>query len=1188
VPFADRSSAPTPRGGKRHAEVLDFNYIDSSLIDFVFQDSLPPGKVIRNNQMTTQPVPPRRAHQLLARLIALILALWTGSLAAAPGEHKSDRDILILSSYHAGFAWDDAIKQALSDELKPGENGLEFHFEYMDTKRANDDNYIQLLRQLYSYKYRKTRFATIIASDNFAFEFLRKYRDQLFPEVPVVFCGVNFFRDRMLEGKRLFTGAAENFDATSTLDILLKLHPTTREIFVLNDADVTGLAWADDIRGQISGRHPHLSIRYAEPMTRAQAIERVAALPSGTVVLIGVFLRDAAGEYVLASDFARQLAAASPVPVYGLLDLYMGYGVVGGQIIDGYHQGALAAAIAKRVLAGEPPDQIPVLKKNVARPIFDYLQLQRFGLSEKLLPEGSLILNRPYSFYEEHRGKILVASGIATGAIVLIIFLSLALVAKHRAEALLRDSQQRLTLTLEAVNDGIWDWNLPTGEAVFSARYFTMLGYQPGEFSQDRSTWAGLLHPDDQARVEQEIHRCTTSNSPYIVEFRMRKKSGLWAWILARGMVVERDASGRPLRMLGTHTDITERKQAEIALKTSEERFRSLIESMSEGMVVIDRNARITYANPQLRAMTGFSEATLQDIPLENLLTENGKAVFYAQMKLRRQGQSRRYELEWLNNKGGSVLTLVSPKALFDTEGQFIGSFGTISDITELKRAEQELRAYHGHLEELVNNRTEALELAKTMAENANRAKSIFLSNMSHELRTPLNVILGFSALMRQNPSVSPAQRQTLSIITHSGTYLLNLINDILDMAKIEAGHMQIQDVPFDPGALTHEICTLLKEHAQAKGLHLQVDMAPGLPARVRGDEGKLRQVLINLLNNAIKFTDKGSVNLRLSALPKPGGFRLVIEVEDSGPGISADDQARIFEPFAQIGENTVQKGTGLGLSITRQFVELMGGQISVSSQHGKGSCFRIELPAGEVAADTGGNDICAPDVGNMDAQREVNGLLPGQPSYRLLLINAQPDNAQQLSRALETVGFPLRLANSEAQGIELFLQWAPQLILMDWGTLVIDGGETTRRIRALKGGREVKIVALTTSLFAGQREEIFSAGVDDILQQPCPNAQLFACLSRLLGVRYAYPPDTSTQRAESEQLLTPAALAGLPAMLRQELASALAGMDIDYLEQLIRQIEEQDAVLGKRLRQHAAELDPAQTKNPQPQARAP
>jgi two-component system sensor histidine kinase/response regulator len=1127
--------------------------------------------------MTIHHAFPCLAQMSLPRLIAFILLLWSGSLVAAPSEHQSDRDILTLSSYHAGFAWDDAIKQALTDELKPADNGLEFHFEYMDTKRANDDKYIQMLHDLFRYKYRKTRLATIIVSDNFAFEFLRKYRDELFPEVPVVFCGVNFFRDKMLEGKRLFTGAAENFDAASTLDIMLKLHPTTREIFVLNDADVTGLAWADDIRSQISGRHPHLSIRYAEPMTRAQAIERVAALPSDTLVLIGVFLRDAAGEYVLASDFARQLSKASPVPVYALLDLYIGYGAVGGQIIDGYHQGALAAGIAKRVLAGEAADQIPVLKKNVARPIFDLQQLKRFGLAEKKLPEGSLILNRPYSFYEEHRGKIQVAAGIASGALVLIIFLSIALVARHRAEAQLRDSQQRLALTLEAVNDGVWDWDVPTGKAIFSPRYFTMLGYQPGEFPQEYASWSGLLHPDDQAHVEQEIHRCTTSDAPYIVEFRMRKKSGQWAWILARGKVVERHASGQPLRMLGTHTDITERKQAEIALKTSEERFRSLIESMAEGMVVIDREARISYANPQFRTMTGFSEATLQGIPLENLLSEKGKITFRAQMKMRRQGQASPYELEWLNNKGGTVLTQVSPKALHDADGQFVGSFGAISDITELKRTEQELLAYQGHLEELVNARTEALEQAKTTAENANRAKSVFLSNMSHELRTPLNVILGFSALLRQNPSVSPAQRQTLDIITHSGTYLLNLINDILDMAKLESGYLQIQDVTFDLSTLTHDIGNLVKAQATAKGLHLQVEVAPELPSALRGDEGKLRQVLVNLLSNAIKFTDKGGVSLRLAPLPKPDAFRLLIEVEDSGPGISPEDQARIFEPFAQIGEITVQKGTGLGLSITRQFVELMGGRVSVSSQPGKGSCFRVELPlaiadAAEISGPTQATDIKEADAG-------VGGLQPGQPDYRLLVINAQPENAQLLSRPLEAVGFPVRIANSAAQGIELFLQWTPQLIWMDWGTLVIDAGETTRRIRALKGGREVKIVALTTALFAGQREEILSAGVDDIIQKPCQSEQLFACLARQLGVRYASPPATAATGGESEHLLTPAALAGLPAILRQELASALAGMDIEYLEQLIRQIEAQDTVLGERLRQHAAQLDPTSDK---------
>ncbi|MDG4597165.1 MAG: PAS domain S-box protein [Candidatus Contendobacter sp.] len=1102
----------------------------------------------------------------LALAAALVSCLWVAFPALAAPASSARREVLILASYHAGFMWDDGIKRAVTDVLKPAEDPLELHFEYMDTKRINDATYARMLHDLYRYKYRDTQFAVIIASDNFAFDFLREYRDELFPDVPVVFCGVNFFRDEMLAGQHSFTGAAETFDAVATLDIIVKAHPTMKTLFVLNDPDLTGQAWADDIRRQIAGRYPRLRIDYAEPMTEAQAIERVRALPTDTVVLLGVFLRDAQGQYVKAPDFARRLTAASPVPVYGLLDLYIGYGIVGGHIIDGYHQGELVARLARRVLDGEVVDRIPVIKQGVTRPMFDYVQLRRFDIPKSTLPEGSVILNQPYSFYEEHKSKIFVAAAFATAATAFIFLLSGALVARRKAEIRLRDSQQRLTLTLDAVNEGVWDWRVPTGETVFSPRYYTMLDYEPYEFPQNRAAWIGLLHPDDVERAERRVRQHFEHGETYAVELRMRSKSGGWRWILARGLVVERDAAGHPLRMVGTHTDITERKQAEIALKTSEERYRALIESMGEGLIAIDREARLTYANPQFQLMTGFSNEELRDAALETLLSDDGKAVFRVQFERRKQGIAERYELEWLKKDGGVILTLVSPKPLHDSEGHFAGSFAAITDITESKRAERELIAYRDHLEELVRERTADLARAKDAAEAANRAKSLFLANMSHELRTPLNAILGFSALMRRDASITDNHlRQSLDIINRSGEHLLALINDILDMAKIEAGRLQARIKPLNLGTLAHDVVELMRGRATEKGLRLRLEQSSALPRLVRGDETKLRQALVNLVGNAIKFTEQGEVILRLGATPESCGLRLSIEVEDSGIGIAVADQLRIFDPFAQVEKTGAQKGTGLGLAITRQFVELMGGRIGVTSQLGRGSCFQIELPVEPIAESEMPASTFDPG--------DVSTLEPGQPDYRVLVVEDQPENAQLLSRLLSEAGFQVRTAENGVQGVELFQRWRPHFIWMDRRLPEMDGLEATRRIRNLEGGREVKIVALTASVFVEQHQEMLAAGMNDVVHKPFQPAAIFDCLARHLGARYLYQK-RATPSAVTRTTVDQADLAALPEALRQDLADALVTLNTERIDALIGRVAERDAALGQLLRRYTDNYD--------------
>jgi signal transduction histidine kinase/DNA-binding NarL/FixJ family response regulator len=455
-------------------------------------------------------------------------------------------------------------------------------------------------------------------------------------------------------------------------------------------------------------------------------------------------------------------------------------------------------------------------------------------------------------------------------------------------------------------------------------------------------------------------------------------------------------------------------------------------------------------------------------------------------------------------------------------------------------------------------------KLAQEKAEAANKAKSVFLASMSHELRTPLNAILGFSNLMRNEAGTSGEQRKTLDIINRSGEHLLNLINDVLDMAKIEAGNSGVENVPFDLGETVRETIDLMRVRAEEKGLQLLLHQSSKFPRFIRADAAKLRQVLINLIGNAVKFTQQGKVTLHLNTKPAdtPQRLLLFIEVEDTGIGISAEDQTRIFDPFVQANNLIFQKGTGLGLTITRKHLELMDGRISVESTPGRGSTFRVEIPV-ERAEES---EMSTAKI----SRGRVIGLEPGQPEYRILIVEDQMENWLLLRRLMEDVGFQVRVAGNGAEGVDMFLTWRPHFIMMDLRMPIMDGLEATQRIRALDGGGDVKIVALTASVFKEERDNVIAAGMDDFISKPYRPEEIFACLTRHLGVRFLDGEVPASPASEPAKSLPPEVLATLPQELRKELTDVLISLDTARIAEIIRRVSELQPLLGRTLAYHA------------------
>jgi CheY-like chemotaxis protein/anti-sigma regulatory factor (Ser/Thr protein kinase) len=355
----------------------------------------------------------------------------------------------------------------------------------------------------------------------------------------------------------------------------------------------------------------------------------------------------------------------------------------------------------------------------------------------------------------------------------------------------------------------------------------------------------------------------------------------------------------------------------------------------------------------------------------------------------------------------------------------------------------------------------------------------------------------------------------------------------------------------------------MMRVRAEAKHLILLAVQSTAFPDYVRADAPKIRQVLINLLGNAIEHTEKGSVTLWLGArnADHTGQLLLTFRVEDTGIGIGGEDQARIFEAFVQIGKQEAHKGTGLGLTITRQFVELMGGTIHVESTPGEGSMFCVELPVeraheSEFTARGG------------EGQR-IHGLQPGQPETRVLIVEDERENRMVLERLLQNAGFQVRVAGDGAQGIELFRTWAPHFIWMDLRMPVMDGVQATRQIRSLDGGREVKIVAVTASVFEDQRSDILAAGLDDFVCKPFRSSDIFDCMARQLGVRYRWSEGPSAPGTS----LRPEAVAALPDELRAELRDAVVTLHRERISSVIGRVWERDSALGNALARCADRL---------------
>jgi PAS domain S-box-containing protein len=617
------------------------------------------------------------------------------------------------------------------------------------------------------------------------------------------------------------------------------------------------------------------------------------------------------------------------------------------------------------------------------------------------------------------------------------------------------------------------------------------------------------------------------------------------------------DSDGNVVLLIPEGRDITELKQAEEEVLL----MNFALDNVREAAFLIDETAHFRFVNDGACRSLGYTREELLKLSVSDLDPEWPVERWPEHWRELQNKRSLVFESNHQTKDGR--LFPVEISANYFQYGDKDYNLALVRDITERKLAEDEIKLYRDSLEEKVELRTEDLRLARDAADTANKAKSTFLANMSHELRTPLNSILGFSNMMQQDKSLSASQIEILDIINRSGEHLLSLINDVLEIAKIEAGRVQLEVSTIDLHTLLRELSDMMHLRAKQKGLTLELDQCPDLPRYIKCDEARLRQIIVNLLGNAVKFTPAGKITLRLRTRENKNEH-LIIEVEDTGPGISKDDQQKLFRPFAQLQSGNEQGGTGLGLSLVKQYVELMDGDVSLESELGKGATFRVELPLEVVAEASLSRE-------GSETKKNVVGLAPDQKSFRILIAEDQQDNQLLLVKLMADINMEVKTANNGKECVQIFKDWKPDLIWMDRLMPVMDGVEAINRIRELSGGDDVKIVIVTASVFKEQEEYLLGMDIDGFVHKPYHINEIYDCMAQLLGMKFIYSEPTVEQ---TDSTLDAHRLSQLPQELRAELSAALESLHSSAIETAIQKVVEHDSELAKALTKIADALD--------------
>ena len=723
---------------------------------------------------------------------------------------------------------------------------------------------------------------------------------------------------------------------------------------------------------------------------------------------------------------------------------------------------------------------------------------------------------------------------------------------QDRIDELENENQQlRLeNVTLDAIGDGILVIGRDGNIVRINQKFLSMWDISKEEWEscetyQDiKVIMSDRLHPDNNLMPIQDILRPTID------------RLGLDDIILKNKRIYERYAGIKRVddNIVGyvwSFRDVTQRRNAEMELNRTQAFLKRIMRNLPVVLFAFDLDGIMTFSRGAALAGLGFQQNELEGL---NILEAYEGHPIVTDLKRALQGNvtSNAYDFD-------GVFHEVYMGPMRDND-ELVGVIGISLDVTKQKRAQEIIEIG----KKLQTARRQA-EVARTQAEKANLAKSTFIANMSHELRTPLNSIIGFSQFMARDRTLSVDQKEYMSLIMNSSEQLLILINEILDMAKIESGNILLNTENFDLAEVLEGLDSIYRAKTVSQNMMFVSDVSEKTPRYFHGDRNKIRQMLVNLLSNAVKFTKTGIITLKVwSATDAP--YSLYLQVRDTGIGVSENELMTLFEPFSQAESGRKSgSGTGLGLAITREFAELMGGTIEVESEVGEGSVFTIFIPL-EPA-----KDMITPDLSR---SLQVASIKDPQTQPKILIVDDRWENRMLLSKMLTRAGFTIKEASDGHEAVKVWKDWSPDLIWMDMRMPNMDGYEATQRIRQGESGDKVVIIALTASAFEQDRERALMIGCNDFLAKPFREVDMYNKMSKHLDIEFLYEEEPAQVTAVQSAKEAISAFAVLSDTTRLHLKNATSELNLKKVQDIVKTFEDDNPDLAKQILTKANEFD--------------